>query len=89
MDHVKTLPTPPAEVAELPISEELNAIVMTCLEKDPRDRFQTATELAAALEALEIEVPWDWEKAGEWWDLHSIETESEELVEEAVLEIRN
>ena len=35
LHHVQTRPVPPSRVSELPIPSELEAILMTCLEKDP------------------------------------------------------
>lgn len=47
--HVKTLPRPPRVVkAEIP--EEVSAIVLTALEKDPANRFPSAQQFRQALE---------------------------------------
>jgi hypothetical protein len=62
-------------VAELPIPTELDAIVMTCLEKKPEDRFQTAAALEAALGDVRFEVPWTLDEAREWWELHGLARE--------------
>jgi serine/threonine protein kinase len=46
--HVRVDPLPPRRVRpEIPAA--LEAIVMRCLQKDPRDRYQRAAQLAAAL----------------------------------------
>jgi serine/threonine protein kinase len=48
--HVEEVPQPPStHVPDLPA--EVDEIVMTCLAKDPSDRFRTGDELAAVLEA--------------------------------------
>ncbi len=50
--HVTTQPRPMAEVSEaadLEVPEELEAVVMRCLQKDPADRYQSMTDLADAL----------------------------------------
>ncbi len=72
IDHVKTVPKRPSEVGEVPIPPELEAIVMKCLEKKPGDRYQTAGEVEAALEAVPLTEPWSRARAEEWWDLHGI-----------------
>ena len=72
VDHVKTIPKRPSEVSETPISAELDDIVMKCLEKKPADRYQTAGNLEAALEAIPFDEPWSRAKAEEWWVLHGI-----------------
>ena len=73
IDHVKTVPQRPKEVSELPIPDELDALVMRCLEKEPGDRFQTAEEVKDALCAVPLESGWSRRKAREWWDLHAPE----------------
>ena len=72
IDHVKTVPAPPSEVAEQPIPAELDAIIMRCLAKDPADRFQTAEELAEALKAIPVE-RWTQAEAEAWWGAHAPE----------------
>jgi serine/threonine-protein kinase len=73
IDHVNTIPAPPRELSELPIPDELDRIVMQCLEKDPNDRFQSVLELCAALEAVPLDSEWDQPRAREWWELHAPE----------------
>jgi len=70
VEHVKTAPTPPSQRTEIPIPEELEAIVMNCLEKDPVDRIQTARQLAEALADVPLENPWTAKRAAAWWELH-------------------
>jgi len=69
VEHVKSEPMPPSSRTELEIPEELDALLLKCLEKEPSDRFQSAEELAAALD----EIPcggWNQRQAEEWWKLH-------------------
>ncbi|HEY4238934.1 MAG TPA: serine/threonine-protein kinase [Kofleriaceae bacterium] len=49
--HLRELPMPPS-VLRGGVPPELDSIVMRCLAKDPAHRFQTAAELAMALDAL-------------------------------------
>ncbi|HEV7557869.1 MAG TPA: serine/threonine-protein kinase, partial [Kofleriaceae bacterium] len=62
--HVEAMPEPPSRHGEVPA--ELEAIIMRCLEKQPADRFATATELAEALRALPND-GWTDAKARQWW----------------------
>src|SRR4051812_48281306 len=50
--------TPPRAI--VPISRELDAIVMRLLQKQPADRFQSAAELSAALDALFASTTRQW-----------------------------
>ncbi len=70
VDHLKTIPKPPSQISELPIPEEMDAIVMRCLEKNPDDRFQTPAAMSLALESLTRLRPWNQLDAKEWWLLH-------------------
>jgi len=45
--HLQTPPRPPWELAEVP--DDLQAIVLRCLEKSPADRFASVEDLRAAL----------------------------------------
>ncbi len=47
---VKTMPIPPPSRFNAEVSRELDEIVMTALERDPQRRWQTAADLATALE---------------------------------------
>ena len=68
VEHVKTPPTPPSERADLPIPADLETIVLRCLEKQPADRFDSATALAQALYDVPLSQPWDPGRAEIWWD---------------------
>jgi hypothetical protein len=70
MAHVGEVPTPPTNHSELPIPPELRDVVMRCLEKNPRDRFSSATELKSALAGVPLEEPWTQDRARRWWHTH-------------------
>jgi serine/threonine-protein kinase len=52
------------------LPEELEEIVMRCLEKDPDDRFQDVLALQHALRELVLSDPWSSDLAFEWWSCH-------------------
>jgi serine/threonine-protein kinase len=68
--HLQTDPVPPTQCSELAIPEELEKIILSCLEKDPAKRPQSARELDRQLAAIQTPDGWTVEMAQEWWDLH-------------------
>jgi serine/threonine protein kinase len=70
IQHALANPEPPSARTELPIPEELDAIVLACLAKDPSDRPQTARELARRLDSVPVTGDWTPELARAWWEAH-------------------
>ena len=70
VDHVNALPVPPSQRTENNVPEELDRIILKCLEKDPAQRFQTTMELADALSACARPQDWSRDHAESWWKLH-------------------
>jgi len=66
--HIATPAAPPSTRGELHISEAVDRLVLACLAKDPAERPQSARELAARLEAIEVPKPWTRERALAWWE---------------------
>ena len=69
--HAQQVPDPPSRHAEQGIPEALDAIVLSCLVKDPAGRVQTAEDLSARLAAVELAEPWTPELAAQWWEANS------------------
>jgi serine/threonine-protein kinase len=63
--HVKQPPVPPSTFVR-GLDPALEAIVLRCLAKHPRDRFASARELAIALRAVPV-ADWTDAQAREWW----------------------
>lgn len=70
VDHVKTPPRPPSELAECALPPELEQVILRCLRKNPADRFQTANKLEDALRAVPLADLWTPGKARTLWQLH-------------------
>jgi hypothetical protein len=49
------------------VTRALEIVILRCLEKAPRARFASATELAAALDAIPREKDWSVGDARAWW----------------------
>ncbi len=70
IEHVKSKPEPPSTRTELPVEPELERIVLSCLEKRPEDRPQSALRLSEMLAGIELGDVWTSSRAREWWQLH-------------------
>ncbi len=62
LGHQHELETPPSIVSSVPhrhakLARRLDQIVHRCLEKDPRNRFGSVTELRHALKQLLVRLP--------------------------------
>jgi len=49
------------------VPEDLEQVVLRCLEKKPEDRFANVEQLGKALRACENGRPWDSDLAAQWW----------------------
>lgn len=66
--HVSEEPEPVSKRARQPISEELDATLLACLDKQRARRPQTARELASRLErCVAAGAKWSFEEADLWW----------------------
>jgi serine/threonine protein kinase len=73
VQHLHTLPTPPSQRTEMAIAPELDELVLSCLEKDPRKRPQTADEVLRLLDRCAAAGSWNRAAAKEWWEKHLVE----------------
>ena len=71
VSHAKEAPIPPSQRCEAPIPPEIDAVILSCLAKEPADRPSSARELAARLRSCRESLPtWDAERSARWWDQH-------------------
>ncbi|MFN0152691.1 MAG: serine/threonine-protein kinase [bacterium] len=68
--HVDATPVPPSRISELEIPPSLDALVLSCLAKNPAERPRDAAELARRLEECAAHAPWTQERAHRWWEAH-------------------
>src|SRR4029453_15729882 len=72
LHHVQTPPIPPSQRTELPVSKELDELVLACVEKDPNRRPQDAGELFRMTNQCSCQ-GWDGDAAKHWWETHLLE----------------
>jgi serine/threonine-protein kinase len=65
-NHLHTVPEPPSRHAS-GVTEELEAVILACLEKDPDRRPRSARELSRMLHKIPAAEPWGDEQAEAWW----------------------
>jgi serine/threonine-protein kinase len=68
--HVQKTPPRPSERTELPISLDLEDVVLQCLSKKPGDRPANARALIRLLDACVDAKQWCTEDAEAWWRTH-------------------
>jgi serine/threonine-protein kinase len=77
MRHVDTQPVPPSQRAPLAVPRELEALVLSCLAKDPAARPADAAALRRGLRAVPLAEPWTDDDAARWWRMHLPELATE------------
>jgi serine/threonine protein kinase len=66
-DHVNTIPEPPSKRLRKPISRELEAALLACLEKSRDKRPQTAGDLVELINRAPTAGSWSVREAQSWW----------------------
>jgi serine/threonine-protein kinase len=69
--HLRTQPVPPSTRLGAPVPDDLEALILSCLEKDPAGRPADARALRGALRACRDAHAWSEEDARRWYDRHS------------------
>jgi tRNA A-37 threonylcarbamoyl transferase component Bud32 len=72
--HLKEIPAAPSQFATHPVSAEMDAIILKCLEKEPGQRPQSALELRDLLQASPHWSEWTAEARLAWWAQYQKET---------------
>lgn len=68
--HVRSEPTAPSQRSPYALPAELDAVVLSCLAKDPADRPASAADLSRLLAASLPGEPWSAARATAWWQEH-------------------
>lgn len=83
--HVNESPEPPS-ARKAGVPEDLEAIVLKCLAKNPSDRFANADELLAALQACQAAHTWNASEARMWWGMNEETHLQDPLADEKEIE---
>jgi serine/threonine-protein kinase len=65
--HAHEKPSPPSDLRPS-LPDDLQAVIMKCLEKDPDLRYLTAEDLESALAQCGCSDSWTRRAASQWWD---------------------
>jgi eukaryotic-like serine/threonine-protein kinase len=68
--HLHSTPPPPADRLGQPLPADLEAVILSCLNKDRNERPASARALAKALAACALPA-WEHEQAAECWQRHA------------------
>ncbi len=66
--HVKEPVVPPSRRTEFDVPGEMDGVILKCLEKDPKRRYQTIAEVAEALGEIPTEENWTRARARQAWE---------------------
>jgi eukaryotic-like serine/threonine-protein kinase len=86
LQHVEAAPAPPSQRTEMPIPEEIDRLVLACLEKDPSRRPADAATVLDALDRCRPRQAWSQEAARLWWERHLVELTGPLTADPAVVE---
>ena len=78
--HAHTPPEPPSSRTEIPIPQDLDALVLSCLAKDRERRPGSARDLLQRLDAVVLQQRWTDTRAREWWNVHLPQQSAERTV---------
>jgi serine/threonine-protein kinase len=81
--HLHTAPIPPCERLGAPVPEDLEAVLLKCLNKEPAARPQSAEDLAALLAQCGDAGRWGLVEARQWWQEHRDEVLGSQQAREA------
>jgi serine/threonine-protein kinase len=81
--HLHTAPVPPSERLQRAVPEDLESLILACLEKDPADRPGDAAALRRRLETCASYGRWTSDDARAWWVEHGEATSTRAGASEA------
>jgi serine/threonine-protein kinase len=70
LKHVEEAPVPPSQRTEVAVPPALDALILTCLDKDPGRRPKDAQAVLHLVRECRVGTPWNDDRAREWWEMH-------------------
>jgi tRNA A-37 threonylcarbamoyl transferase component Bud32 len=70
--HLNDEPVPPSQRSGLEVPQDLEALILDCLAKDPKQRPADAASVGFRLAACEDAQGWSQADARAWWQTHAI-----------------
>jgi serine/threonine-protein kinase len=70
LKHVEEAPVPPSQRTEVAVPPALDALILTCLEKDPDRRPKDAQAVLHLVRECRVGTLWNDDRAREWWEMH-------------------
>jgi serine/threonine-protein kinase len=80
LQHLQSTPIPPSQRTELPVPRDVEELILSCLEKNPRHRPQNAVEFLRRLRRCRSYGSWTNDAARSWWGLHLVDIAEPTLV---------
>jgi serine/threonine-protein kinase len=77
--HLHSAPKPPSERLGRPLPDDLESLVLRCLEKDPASRPSDARALSIALGSCVDAGRWTEAQADTWWSEHAAPARGDHL----------
>jgi len=72
VQHATDAPESPSSRLGEELPADIEAVIMRCLAKAPKDRYESANELAAALAGCASATGWDNARARDWWNDNNV-----------------
>jgi eukaryotic-like serine/threonine-protein kinase len=73
LQHAQAAAPAPSTMSEEPVPQQLDDLVLDCLQKDPGRRPATADAVWERLDAVPLAREWTQRKARSWWEMHEPE----------------
>jgi serine/threonine-protein kinase len=70
LKHVEEPPVPPSQRTEMAVPPALDALILSCLEKEPERRPKDASAMLHIVRGCRAGTPWTNIRAREWWESH-------------------